>query len=93
MKTIFQILFFLLISSTAFGQVYTQTVRGIILDSETKMPLIGANVILLDNEMVGDTLNIFIETIFNTEGGVTYHGQTTPVPQEIIEEQIKVIVI
>lgn len=49
--------------------------------------------ILLDNEMVGDTLNIFIETIFNTEGGVTYHGQTTPVPQEIIEEQIKVIVI
>ena len=49
--------------------------------------------IILDNEMVGDTINIFIETIFNTEGGVTYHGQTSPVPQEIIEEQIKVIVI
>jgi len=49
--------------------------------------------IILDNEMVGDTLNIFIETIFNTEGGVTYHGHNTPVPQEIIEEQIKVIVI
>jgi hypothetical protein len=58
MKTIFQILFFLLISSTAFGQVYTQTVRGIILDSETKMPLIGANVILLDNEITGVTTDI-----------------------------------
>jgi len=49
--------------------------------------------IVLDNEMVGDTLNIFIETIFNTEGGITYHGQTSPVPKEIIEDQIKIIVI
>lgn len=49
--------------------------------------------IMLDNEMVGDTINIFIETIFNTEGGVTYHGHTNPVPQEIVENQIKVIII
>ena len=49
--------------------------------------------IFLDNEMVGDTINLFIETIFNTEGGVWYHGHDSPVPQEIVENQIKVIII
>ena len=48
---------------------------------------------LLDNEMVGDTVNLFIETIFNTEQGAFYHGHTSEVPGEIIETQIKVIVI
>ena len=48
---------------------------------------------LLDDEMVGDTINLFIETIFNTEQGVQYHGHTSEVPGEIIETQIKVIVI
>ena len=48
---------------------------------------------LLDNEMVGDTLNLFIETVFNTEQGIQYHGHSSPVPGEIIETQIKVIVI
>ena len=48
---------------------------------------------LLDNEMVGDTINLFIKTIFNTEQGVQYHGHTSEVPGEIIETQIKVIVI
>jgi len=48
---------------------------------------------LLDNEMVGDTINLFIETIFNTEQGVVYHGSNVPVPGERVETQIKVIVI
>jgi hypothetical protein len=39
--------------------------------------------IFLDNEMVGDTINIFIETQFNTDFGET----------EIVEDQIKVIII
>ena len=43
--------------------------------------------------MIGDTINLFIETIFNTEQGVQYHGHTSEVPGEIIETQIKVIVI
>ena len=43
--------------------------------------------------MAGDTINIFIETIFNTEQGIQYHGHHNPVPGEIIETQIKVIVI
>ena len=39
--------------------------------------------IFLDNEMVGDTINVFIETQFNTDMG----------PTEIIEEKISVIVL
>ena len=49
--------------------------------------------IMLDNEMVGDTINVFIESVFNTEGGVTYHGHNNPAPKEIIEDQIKNIII
>tara|TARA_R100001163_G_scaffold54998_1_gene42373 strand:+ start:1261 stop:1956 length:696 start_codon:yes stop_codon:yes gene_type:complete len=49
--------------------------------------------IFVDNEMVGDTINIFIETVFNTEGGIWYHGHDSPVPKEVIEDQIKIIVI
>ena len=49
--------------------------------------------ILLDNEMIGDTINVFIETVFNTEGGVWYHGHETPVPKETIADQIKIIII
>jgi len=48
---------------------------------------------LLDDEMVGDTINIFIETIFNFEQGIQYHGHDAPVPGETLETQIKVIVI
>jgi len=39
--------------------------------------------IVLDNEMVGDTINVFIETEFNTDVGES----------EIVTNQIKVIVI
>ena len=49
--------------------------------------------IMLDDEMIGDTINIFIETVFNTEGGVWYHGYDAPVPKETVETQIKVIII
>ena len=49
--------------------------------------------ILLDDEMSGDTINLYIKTKFNTEGGVWYHGHDSPVPTETIETQIKVIVI
>ena len=47
----------------------------------------------LDNEMIGDTINIFIETIFNTEGGLLYNGRKEETPQETITDQIKVIII
>jgi hypothetical protein len=39
--------------------------------------------IFVDNEMAGDTLNIFIQTVFNTDIGES----------EMIEDQIKVIIL
>ena len=48
--------------------------------------------VLLDNEMIGDTINIFIESTFNTDGGVVYHGSNELVPKEIIENNLKVII-
>jgi len=49
--------------------------------------------ILLDDEMSGDTINIFIESVFNTEGGTNMYDPNSTAPQVIIETQIKVIVI
>tara|TARA_B100000768_G_scaffold16730_1_gene15314 strand:- start:370 stop:1044 length:675 start_codon:yes stop_codon:yes gene_type:complete len=48
--------------------------------------------VLLDNEMIGDTINIFIETIFNTEGGIYYTSSDDMTPQEIIENNLKIII-
>ena len=49
--------------------------------------------ILLDDEMIGDTINIFIESVFNTEGGSTMYDPNSTSPKEIIKKEIKVIVI
>ena len=49
--------------------------------------------ILLDNEMVGDTINIFIETIFNTEGLPSMYDPNSDDPHLIVKKEIKVIVI
>jgi hypothetical protein len=49
--------------------------------------------ILVDNEMIGDTFNIFIESTFNTEGGIEYHGIDEIAPKETVGNQIKVIII
>ena len=49
--------------------------------------------VLLDDEMIGDTITIFTETTFNINGGVWYHGDTSPTPIETIEHQVKVIII
>ena len=49
--------------------------------------------IFLDNEMIGDTINIFIETTFNINGGVWYVGRPEPVPKETITDHLKIIII
>ena len=46
--------------------------------------------ILLDNEMIGDTINIFIESVFNTEGGPSMYDPNSTSPREILETQIKI---
>jgi CarboxypepD_reg-like domain len=46
--------FILMLISTIFGQNLTQTVRGTLLDEDSKMPLIGVNVIVVgSNPLVG----------------------------------------
>jgi hypothetical protein len=43
----------LLFAAIAFSQTYTQTIRGKVIDADSKSPLFGANVVLLNS----DTLN------------------------------------
>jgi hypothetical protein len=43
--------------------------------------------------MVGDEINIFIETVFNTEGGPTMYDPNNDDPNLVIKKEIKVIVI
>lgn len=49
--------------------------------------------IFYDIEMIGDTVNVFIESVFNTEGGIVYHGNRTPSPKEVINDHLKIIII
>ena len=49
--------------------------------------------VLLDDEMVGDEINIFIETVFNTEGGPSIYDSNNDSPNLVIKKEIKVIVI
>jgi hypothetical protein len=43
----------LLFAAVAFSQTYTQTIRGKVIDADSKSPLFGANIVLLNS----DTLN------------------------------------
>ena len=68
---------------------YAETILG----SHSKYNYRPKQNFLVDDEMIGDTINIFIETVFNTEGGITYHGHNAPTPKEVINNQIKIIII
>jgi len=43
------------IKITTYAQTYTQTIRGSIVDSDNNMPLIGVNVIILNDEIMNGT--------------------------------------
>lgn len=49
--------------------------------------------VLLDDEMIGDTITIFTKATFNINGGVWYNGDTSPTPIETVETQLKVVII
>jgi len=53
-----------------------------LLGSHSKYTYTPKQNFLLDNEMVGDTINVFIETVFNSDVG----------NREVIEDQLKIIV-
>lgn len=42
----------LFLSNGIFGQEFTQTLRGTAIDSDTKVPMIGANIIVLDSDPI-----------------------------------------
>ena len=48
--------------------------------------------IFLDNEMIGDTINVFIESDFNLNGGIWYVGRPEPMPKETVADHLKVII-
>ena len=53
-KIISTIIMFLLLINSGFGQITTQTVRGVILDADSQTPLIGAEIILIgSNPIIG----------------------------------------
>jgi hypothetical protein len=58
-KLIFTIIQIALFTTMAFGQKLTQTVRGSITDADSKLPLIGASVIIIDNgPLTGTTTDV-----------------------------------
>lgn len=49
----------LMIATTTFSQTFTQTVKGQIIDTDTKVPLIGATVFLIDSDpLIGTTTDV-----------------------------------
>ena len=57
-KLITLIFLFLLVSATAQPQQLTQTVRGTVLDADSKLPLIGVTIVVANNPQKGATTNI-----------------------------------
>ena len=58
MKNILFVLIALIISVNIFAQEkkYTQTVRGVVIDADTEIPLPGVNVIIVDSDPVVGTV-------------------------------------
>ncbi len=56
--------FFLVIPNMSFAQTYTGTIRGKVIDTETKSPIVGATVMVLDTKL-GSTTNT--EGAFNIQ--------------------------
>ncbi|HEX8517358.1 MAG TPA: TonB-dependent receptor [Bacteroidia bacterium] len=56
-KIFFLILFF--IAASAVAQTYTQTIRGKVIDADSKSEIIGANVVLLENDtLIGSVTDV-----------------------------------
>jgi CarboxypepD_reg-like domain/TonB-dependent Receptor Plug Domain len=54
-KTLFYLLFAIVLASPAFAQQSAQTIRGTIIDRESKQPLIGATVTVSNGTLIGGT--------------------------------------
>jgi hypothetical protein len=89
---------FLLFSTLSNAQSYTQTVRGKVIDVDTRQPLIGANVLLLgaDKGTATDTLGRY--RLEQAPAGryrlqVSYIGYDTLIVPEVLVESGKEVVL
>ena len=55
MKKIYLMLMMLIFSISTFSQTLTQTVRGVVVDADSKFPLMGASVIIGPKEVSTDS--------------------------------------
>ncbi|MCW3072713.1 MAG: TonB-dependent receptor [Bacteroidetes bacterium] len=52
-------IFLLMLASAAFSQTYTQTIRGKVLDADSKSEIVGANVVLLNSDtLIGSVTDV-----------------------------------
>ena len=58
MKASLITLVLVLITSLNYGQQFTQTIRGVIIDSDSKLSIPGVNIILLDSSRTGTTSDV-----------------------------------
>ena len=52
-------LIFIMLTAVTFGQKLTQTIRGVVLDADSQLPLIGAEVIILNTSPLKGTTTDF----------------------------------
>lgn len=93
MKRTLYILFILLICHVAFSQNHTQTIRGKVIDKETKTPLVGASVVIINsNPFKGSATDI--DGKFRIEG-VSVGRQTIKVTyigyEDLVISNIEII--
>lgn len=84
-------------TSKLYAQPYTQTVRGTVVDADTRQPLVGANVILIDTDYGAVTDSVGRFALQSVPVGryrlrVSYLGYNTQVLREILVESGKEVV-
>lgn len=97
-KSPFTLLCFLLLSVPLVGQVYTETIRGKVIDGDTGMPLIGASVILLETSLGTSTDSLGRFQLVDVPVGryqaqVSYLGYQSQTLAELLLESGKELVL
>lgn len=91
-------LLFLLFSASLWGQTYTETIRGKVIDGDTGSPLIGASVLLLETDLGSstDSLGKFVLTgvpVGRYQAQVSYLGYQSQTLTELLLESGKELVL
>lgn len=97
-QTLFLVLFSSCLANSLSGQIYTETIRGRVVDNDTGMPLVGASVVLLqtDKGTSTDSLGKFQLTdvpIGRYQLQISYLGYQTHTLAELLLESGKELVL